>query len=217
MPHALLKPVATTAAALIASGIASTGFVGGGPVYAEDASSGTAGADPLPITQIHRLAGERRLTLVALEHQAARARLARIREAKARASRAEARAAARARAAVRARAARTQSRAPRAEVPSGDPRSIARALMGRYGFSAEQFGCLDALWVKESGWNHRATNPSSGAYGIPQSLPATKMASAGSDWRTNPTTQIRWGLNYIKERYGSPCSAWAHSQRTNWY
>ncbi|QYJ02656.1 lytic transglycosylase domain-containing protein [Nocardioides panacisoli] len=98
-----------------------------------------------------------------------------------------------------------------------DPRTIARALMGDFGFSASQFGCLDSLWQKESGWNPAARNPSSGAHGIPQALPGSKMASAGSDWATNPRTQITWGLGYIQDRYGSPCAAWGHSQRVNWY
>lgn len=103
------------------------------------------------------------------------------------------------------------------KLSTGDPRSIARALLGEFGFSASQFGCLDSLWQKESGWNPYAQNPSSSAYGIPQSLPGSKMASAGADWRTNPATQIRWGLGYIKARYGSPCGAWSHSQRVGWY
>jgi len=83
--------------------------------------------------------------------------------------------------------------------------------------SSGQYGCLELLWNKESGWNPSATNASSGAYGIPQSLPGSKMASAGSDWRTNPVTQVKWGLGYINERYGSPCSAWGHSQSVGWY
>lgn len=84
--------------------------------------------------------------------------------------------------------------------------------------SARQFACLNKLWNRESGWNHRAMNPSSGAYGIPQALPGWKMRSAGADWRTNPRTQVRWGLHlYIKPRYGTPCAAWAHSQRYGWY
>ena len=121
-------------------------------------------------------------------------------------------------AAQRAAAARESDRASRARrvVENADPRSIARALLAARG-QAGQFGCLDRLWTKESSWQVRATNPSSGAYGIPQSLPASKMATAGSDWRTNPRTQIRWGLGYIGERYGSPCAAWAHSQSHNWY
>ncbi len=98
-----------------------------------------------------------------------------------------------------------------------DPRDIARALLPEFGFSADQFGCLDSLWTRESNWNVYADNPTSSAYGIPQSLPGSKMASAGSDWATNPVTQITWGLGYIRDRYGSPCSAWAHSESVGWY
>jgi len=104
-----------------------------------------------------------------------------------------------------------------APAPSGDPRSIAQSMLGSYGWSGEQFGCLDSLWAKESGWNSSARNPSSGANGIPQALPGSKMASAGSDWQSNPATQIEWGLGYIKSVYGSPCAAWSHSQANNWY
>ncbi|MBO0841586.1 MAG: lytic transglycosylase domain-containing protein [Nocardioides sp.] len=101
-------------------------------------------------------------------------------------------------------------------VPTGDPQEIAKAMLGDFGWGDDQFGCLVSLWNKESGWRVDAENPS-GAYGIPQSLPGSKMASAGSDWRTNPATQIKWGLGYIQDSYGSPCSAWAHSQADNWY
>ncbi|MBX6381441.1 MAG: transglycosylase SLT domain-containing protein [Microbispora sp.] len=80
-----------------------------------------------------------------------------------------------------------------------------------------EWGCLEKLWDKESHWNERAMNRYSGAYGIPQALPGSKMASAGADWQTNPATQIKWGLNYIAGRYKSPCGAWAHSQATGWY
>lgn len=86
-----------------------------------------------------------------------------------------------------------------------------------YGWTAAQWPCLNSLWERESGWNPRANNPSSGAYGIPQALPGTKMATAGADWRTNHRTQIAWGLGYIHDRYGSPCGAWAHSQGYGWY
>lgn len=96
-----------------------------------------------------------------------------------------------------------------------DPRDIARALLGEYGFSSDQFGCLDSLWTKESGWRVDADNPSSSAYGIPQALTATHDLEA--DYMTNPVTQIEWGLNYIQDRYGSPCSAWGHSQASGWY
>jgi hypothetical protein len=80
-----------------------------------------------------------------------------------------------------------------------------------------QFSCLDALWTRESGWNLHATNPTSGAYGIPQALPAIKMASAGADWRTDVTTQVRWGVSYIDSVYGSPCAAWSHEEKAGWY
>ncbi|WP_395656806.1 transglycosylase SLT domain-containing protein [Nocardioides sp.] len=105
----------------------------------------------------------------------------------------------------------------RVELSEGDPRDIARALMPQFGFSSDQFGCLDSLWMRESGWNPSAQNASSGAYGIPQSLPGSKMASAGADWATNPATQIEWGLGYIRDRYGSPCGAWGHSESYGWY
>ena len=96
-------------------------------------------------------------------------------------------------------------------------RATGCALMLKAGFGIDQFPCLNKLWDKESGWNHRASNSGSGAYGIPQALPGSKMGSVASDWRTNPATQIKWGLNYIEGRYGSPCKAWSHSQSTGWY
>ena len=98
-----------------------------------------------------------------------------------------------------------------------DPRDVAKALLAEYGWSSDQFGCLDSLWTRESNWNPRADNPSSSAYGIPQALPGSKMSSAGADWATNPVTQIKWGLGYIADRYGSPCSAWGHSQARGFY
>ena len=90
-------------------------------------------------------------------------------------------------------------------------------VINTYGWSEYDFDCLVKLWNRESGWNPNAHNKSSGAHGIPQSLPASKMASEGSDYYTNGYTQIRWGLKYIKGRYGSPANAWAHSQKTGWY
>jgi hypothetical protein len=115
--------------------------------------------------------------------------------------------------AARAAEAERASRAQR----SADPRGLARALLAERGQGGEQFSCLDRLWTKESEWRTTAANPTSSAYGIPQALPGSKMASAGADWRTNPATQIRWGLGYIADRYGSPCAAWRHSQAHNWY
>lgn len=81
----------------------------------------------------------------------------------------------------------------------------------------EQFPCLNSLWERESGWDHHAKNPTSGAYGIPQSLPASKMAEAGADWETNGYTQMKWGLSYISATYGSPCAAWEHFQTNGNY
>jgi hypothetical protein len=103
------------------------------------------------------------------------------------------------------------------DVADGDPREIAQALMPQFGFGSDQFGCLDSLWTRESNWSVSAHNPSSGAHGIPQALPGSKMASAGPDWVSNPVTQITWGLSYIQDRYGSPCGAWGHSESYGWY
>lgn len=103
-----------------------------------------------------------------------------------------------------------------APVASGTAQQIAAGMVSARGWGSDQFSCLVSLWNKESGWRTTAANPS-GAYGIPQALPGSKMASAGADWQTNASTQISWGLGYIAEVYGTPCSAWAHSQATNWY
>lgn len=86
-----------------------------------------------------------------------------------------------------------------------------------YGWEGDQWSCLAELWNRESGWRTTAGNPTTGAYGIPQSLPGSKMAKYGADWRTNPATQIEWGLAYIKGRYGSPCNAWSHFLSSHWY
>jgi hypothetical protein len=109
-----------------------------------------------------------------------------------------------------------ESTAPVAPVAPGSAQQIAMSMLGSYGWSSSQFSCLNELWNRESGWRTTAENPS-GAYGIPQALPGSKMASAGSDWQTSATTQIRWGLGYIKGQYGSPCGAWSHSEATGWY
>jgi hypothetical protein len=119
--------------------------------------------------------------------------------------------------AAAAQAARDAQRQSLIDNARKDPRGAARAMLDDFGFADSQFSCLNSLWTRESNWLYSATNPSSGAYGIPQSLPASKMASAGADYRTNPVTQIRWGLGYIKQVYGTPCGAWGHSQATGWY
>jgi murein DD-endopeptidase MepM/ murein hydrolase activator NlpD len=99
----------------------------------------------------------------------------------------------------------------------GSSRQAAASMVARRGWSPRHFTCLDRLWARESGWNHRSRNRSTGAYGIPQAVPGGKMRSAGRDWRTNPRTQIRWGLGYIGQRYRTPCGAWGHSKATGWY
>lgn len=104
-----------------------------------------------------------------------------------------------------------------ARTPKG-ARAVAKVLMeDKYGWGDRQFACLVGLWTKESNWNYRSSNKRTGAHGIPQALPATKMDSAGTDWRTNPVTQISWGLRYIESRYDTPCGAFAKFKRTNWY
>jgi len=95
---------------------------------------------------------------------------------------------------------------------------VAKALIAeKYQWDEEQYSCLNKLWTKESHWNYKARNKVSGAHGIAQALPATKMEVVGTDWRTNPVTQISWGLKYINERYDSPCKAWSKFKRSRWY
>lgn len=102
-------------------------------------------------------------------------------------------------------------------IPVSDVQATAREMVLARGWSESDFTCLVSLWNKESHWNYQSYNRSTGAYGIPQALPGSKMASAGSDWQTNPITQVSWGLGYIAGRYGTPCAAWSHSQSTGWY
>jgi Transglycosylase SLT domain len=158
-----------------------------------------------------RLKGAR-AAAVALHKRQAKAQLQRAKSQRAQAARRlvqkRAAQAAAKRAATRAAVKRTSTLARQ-----GSPKAFAQSLVG----SGKQYQCLVLLWNRESGWNYLAKNPSSGAYGIPQSLPGTKMASAGADWATNPQTQIRWGVSYINSRYGTPCSAWAHSESVGWY
>jgi hypothetical protein len=203
----LLSTLTTlTAAGVAAGGIAltsndvSTAAEPGLTTHAAPAVPTPTVEDPKP------LAARLRLDHAAAAH---RAKLKRIAERKAAAAKA-----ARERRAERQRVSRERERQ---RLISADPRSAARALLSSYGFGSDQFGCLDSLWQKESGWNPHASNSSSGAYGIPQALPGGKMSSAGSDWRTNPVTQIKWGLGYIRSTYGSPCAAWGHSRASGWY
>ncbi|MCV0333095.1 phospholipase [Microbacterium sp.] len=103
-----------------------------------------------------------------------------------------------------------------ANTPEGAKAAAQQIMSSTYGWGGDQFSCLNSLWNKESRWNYQAYNPS-GATGIPQALPGSKMSSAGSDWQTNAATQVAWGLGYISSVYGTPCSAWSHSQAMNWY
>jgi delta 1-pyrroline-5-carboxylate dehydrogenase len=137
-----------------------------------------------------------------------------VQAAAAEADRVAAEAAAQAAAAAAEAAAQAQAAA---NTPDG-ARATARSLASsRYGWGEGEFSCLNQLWNRESGWSVSAYNAGSGATGIPQALPGSKMASAGSAWATNASTQISWGLDYIKGSYGSPCAAWGHSEAMNWY
>jgi hypothetical protein len=207
---------------LVAGGYSQVAGVGGTAIADEATKAKPANAlgdltlhrpaSPPLQPQVDEAALLRRGGKIHLEQVKAAAAAARKRaEAKARAvaeAKAKARAEARARADALIRATREANR---------NPRDVARLLVAQHGWSSSQFGCLDKLWQKESGWNYRATNASSGAYGIPQALPGSKMSSVASDWRTNATTQIKWGLKYIADRYGTPCGAWSHSVAYNWY
>ncbi|ALX66648.1 phospholipase [Microbacterium sp. XT11] len=119
-------------------------------------------------------------------------------------------------AAAAAQAAEAAAALAAANTVDGAKATARQLAASRYGWGDDQFSCLNSLWTKESSWNYQAYNPS-GATGIPQALPGSKMASAGADWQTNAATQIAWGLGYISSVYGTPCSAWSHSQATNWY
>jgi hypothetical protein len=117
------------------------------------------------------------------------------------------------------KAARARAIANRGYQPGvSDPKEMARQILkNKFGYGSNQFQCFNNIIMRESMWKIDATNPSSGAYGIPQALPGSKMASEGSDWRTNPATQIIWGVKYMKDRYGSPCAAWSFKAAKGWY
>jgi hypothetical protein len=195
--------LATTAArragAAGRTGAAAHATAASGPARTPGDADGRIGAQPLIFKSEFMADQDGRIALEA-RHAAAR-----------RARRAAARAAAR-----RTATARQTVQATRPARSSGSPQRIAMAMLGSYGWPAGQFGCLNDLWSRESGWNPAAEN-ADGAFGIPQALPGSKMASAGADWQTNPATQIRWGLGYIRELYGSPCGAWDHELATGSY
>ena len=215
--------VATTSRTMVVVGLVAGGYTQmTGATTSADAPAGTAPgavqADPKPAAgsaiDVAALPGPTPAVEDAVLLRQAKQVL--ISRARAAAAKAKAEAAAKARALAQARV-RAEARARAVRNAVRDPRAIAKILVSERGWSATQFGCLDALWTKESGWNYRATNPTSGAFGIPQALPGSKMASAGADWRTNPVTQIKWGLSYIADIYSTPCGAWTHSKNFGWY
>jgi hypothetical protein len=119
-----------------------------------------------------------------------------------------------------AKAERAKERQRAIDNAKDDPQAAARVLMADHGWTSDaQYNCLVNLWTGESDWRWFAENPSSGAYGIPQSLPARKMSQFGADYRTNPLTQIKWGLWYIEMSYGNPCNAWStwQARSPHWY
>ena len=185
--------------------------VTGQPLRTQDLARSTA-SQPLQAYQIRDAAAELAAAhwTVARDQAAKKAAAAR---AMAAASRSSARPAASASTGTQPTQAATAAAAPAA---SRSPQQIAEAMLASFGWSSSQFSCLDPLWAHESGWSVTAANPD-GAYGIPQALPGSKMASAGPDWQTDAATQVRWGLEYIRGTYGSPCGAWDHEQATGWY
>ncbi|WEO76326.1 phospholipase [Cryobacterium sp. SO2] len=180
-------------------------------VDASDLSATTSsltGYISMPLDEVSELTSQATEQAAAVTAAAAEADRVAVEAAAAQAA-ADAQAAAQAQAAAEALAA--------GNTPAGAKATAASLAASRYGWGESQFSCLVQLWQKESGWSYTAYNDDGGATGIPQALPGSKMAAAGSDWATNATTQISWGLDYINASYGSPCSAWSHSQAMNWY
>lgn len=197
--HALHRPLASAAAMFVVAGASAGGYASAANPHTSPESSA---ADPEAVTEVHHSGAQRAFSRTVQHELAARAQARRALDL--------------ARKVATERTARQQAREGILARARSDPRAVARLMPADSGWAGEQFGCLDRLWAKESGWSWKAGS-SSGAYGIPQSLPGSKMASAGGDRATNPVTQIRWGLKYISNSYGTPCSAWAHFKSTSWY
>ena len=222
LTHILRRPVVSAAAILAVAAVSAAS--------ASEATTNSTGASytasPMAAAQAAQLSSNRNDTNTALAaarasgvqrssvltHQQKAAADALV-QARVRASAA----AAQARVAAAERVARDKERQGLLERAKSNPQAVGRLLAADRGWGAAQFDCLNSLWNKESGWRWNANNGASGAYGIPQALPGSKMSSAGSDWASNPITQIKWGLGYIAGRYGTPCGAWAQSQAVNWY
>lgn len=187
---------------------ATVAVIAGGPAIADTIGLGTSPAGTMPVE--YEVAQARAAENMAESNANVLAYEAKLEaEAKAKKKKAEAK-----------RRAAAKAKAARARAAGGTPaqnRVLGMALCADHGWSAGQCADLGRLWQKESGWNSRAHNSSSGAHGIPQALPGSKMSSHGGDWATSARTQIAWGLDYIARAYGNPSNAWAHSQRTGWY
>ncbi|MBO8188399.1 transglycosylase SLT domain-containing protein [Streptomyces spirodelae] len=208
--------VAAVGLTALALGLVQQGWGGEGEVRVPGDEL-AAGAAAWQTTTQHSVSEQRRSIAAQSAQATERAEAAARREAASRQA-ARARRAAEARKRAEAERAREEAEASRSarrkeaaaeqSAPSGSPQQIARKLIG----DAQQFQCFSNIVEHESGWNVTAQNPSSGAYGLVQALPGSKMASAGADWRTNPATQIKWGLEYMKSTYGGPCGAWSFWQ-----
>jgi hypothetical protein len=218
-PAAVIRPVVTTGvlAALV-----------GGSAVALAVTDESANATPLTLavdsTTTSASAQQSRVMIadserVARDRAASNSQVAVVAAKNAELERARAKALAKKRKEAEERAAREAERKEIFANAKSDPKAVARLLLPEYGFGEGQWQCLDRLWIGESDWRWWVANSSSGAYGIPQSLPGNKMASVADDWRTNPVTQIKWGLDYIRSSYGTPCNAldqWM-ARSPHWY
>ncbi|MCU0266151.1 MAG: lytic transglycosylase domain-containing protein [Actinomycetia bacterium] len=202
---------------LAAASVATLSLAVGATSAAADApttSDVAAGTPVLPaLSHNAGLAEESAAAAAFAQRRAAAVKAAQLKASAAKAAREKAAREKAARAKAVQRATRAVNRQP---VSAGSARAIGKSLAASRGWTGQQWVCLDNLFTRESGWRTSASN-GSGAYGIPQALPGSKMSAFGSDWRTNPTTQIRWGLSYISGRYGTPCAAWNHFQSRRWY
>jgi hypothetical protein len=218
--------VATTAVAVLSSpGELATSLAVPAPALAISAPAAATAAD--------QLAAERAAAKARANREAERVKLAAAKQADKRANslgkqtkaiaaqqaKIKAELVAAAKKAAEEKAARERALRNRGYQPGvTDPREMARQILkNKYGYGSSQFDCFNNIIIRESMWRVNATNPSSGAYGIPQALPGSKMATVASDWRTNPATQIIWGIEYMKDRYGSPCAAWSFKSANGWY
>jgi hypothetical protein len=217
--------------------VATTAFAGlsspGQQTSAIAVPAAAVNAAPERASAADQLAAERAAAIARADREATRVKIAAAKQAATRAkslgkqtkaivaqqAKIKAALAAAAKKAAEEKAARARALANRGYQPGvTDPREIARQILkNKFGYGSSQFDCFDNIIMRESKWDINATNPSSGAYGIPQALPGSKMASEGSDWRTNPATQIIWGIKYMEDRYGSPCAAWSFKSAKGWY